>query len=525
MDTSNQTGFGEARWQCSALTDTGRKRAQNEDAILALPEHGVFGVADGMGGARHGALASRTVIDAVRRRLEDSGRTEQTASSRRLPAVRDAMVHANREIFDLASRTHSPGMGSTTVMLVIEDEVPLRGTILNVGDSRAYRFRDGSLEQLTKDHSLAAEAGLPNRAALPAAFRNIITRAVGIALDLEIDAVTIDIRPDDVLLLCSDGLYGMVPDSDLGRIIAEEGRHTTDQLASRLVHRANLNGGADNISVVVIRFPDPSAEDGETEPITLERVLPAIPGERGEDDTARLSSGTVSRSEPVATGRRRAVQIAVMVAAAAALGGWGGLMIGGRSPDSSVVEHSRPVPEPADAVVNVPTNGGGAVAACAMEEGSQALTAEIQDLRTQVTNMQARLFAHNRCQGRAIIARDIQKTLINGQWGALGVRIEKWQTCDPAFMDDVSGSALYTLWHHEWQRVASGALNPSNEYARLCRQARRILPEASVSGAGIEPRWGPDATTNATLYCRHRYSLEQRILHAVCTADGLPQQE
>ncbi len=242
--------------QHAALSDTGRKRLRNEDAMVISPP--LFAVADGMGGARGGQLAAQMTASVF------SGETSSVAldGPTRLRAL---VTEANRQIFAQAQRDPSlGGMGTTITAAILEDE---HLAIVQVGDSRAYRLRDGVLEQLTDDHSLVAElvrAGrlTPEEAALHPQ-RAVITRALGTDPTVAADVIAVDARPGDLLLLCSDGLTTMVDDAALSRALLESENAQT--AARALVRAANQAGGDDNVTVVVFEVVEDSWSDGEAE--------------------------------------------------------------------------------------------------------------------------------------------------------------------------------------------------------------------------------------------------------------------
>jgi PPM family protein phosphatase len=233
-------------------TDVGRQRNTNEDALVAAPPF--FAVADGMGGAKAGEVASHIATQAF-----DAEHDRDMPPERRLAEIARA---ANRRIYELAGRDDSlRGMGTTlTAAIVSGGEVSLG----HVGDSRAYRLRGGALEQLTKDHSLVAELERTGQISPEAAEhhpqRSIITRALGPEPDVDVDTYTVPARDDDVFLLCSDGLTTMVPDDDVAAIL--RGAASLEEAADALVRAANQSGGKDNVTVVLFRLRD----DGEPAP-------------------------------------------------------------------------------------------------------------------------------------------------------------------------------------------------------------------------------------------------------------------
>jgi protein phosphatase len=240
-------------------TDVGRQRTANEDSLVVSPP--LFAVADGMGGAKAGEVASAVAVEAV----ESWRESTEPAEAQLAGIVRDA----NRRIYDLAVADESRrGMGTTlTLAKVHGDEVSLA----HVGDSRAYRMRDGELSQLTRDHSLVAELERSGQITAEAAEhhpqRSIITRALGPEPDVEVDTYTLTGRDGDVFLICSDGLTSMISDDEVMSILRSSA--SLDDGADALVRAANQSGGKDNITVILFRLGegDPAAEPATLEPV------------------------------------------------------------------------------------------------------------------------------------------------------------------------------------------------------------------------------------------------------------------
>jgi serine/threonine protein phosphatase PrpC len=239
-------------------TDTGRQRSANEDSYFARAP--VFAVADGMGGAQAGEVASKLAAEA----FEPGGEREESPEA----YLRRVAEEANSRIHELAESDSSrSGMGTTlTAALVEGDEI----SFAHVGDSRAYVYRDGKLRKLTSDHSLVEElrrqGRLTEQQAEEHPQRSIITRALGPEPEVEIDTMTYPARPGDVILLCSDGLTTMIPEARIGAVL--EVSPDLDSAVSRLVREANEAGGRDNITVVAFRLEEAEAPE-EVEGATL----------------------------------------------------------------------------------------------------------------------------------------------------------------------------------------------------------------------------------------------------------------
>jgi len=279
--------------RAAGLTDTGRRRRQNEDAFVCDPP--LFAIADGMGGAQAGELASRLAAAAI----------EEAAS-----AVSDeedvvgVVRAANALIFERS--LHDPavaGMGTTATVALVDERTELL-TLAHVGDSRAYRYRAGELEQLTTDHSLVAElvrsGRLTEAEAAVHPHRSVITRALGTEAEVEVDTRTVEVASGDLVVLCSDGLSAMVRDDEIARLIGASDRDP-HAAAEALVHAANEHGGDDNVTVVVFELIEgepaerdrhaAEATDGHSDPadpddVTRESVL---------DDVNRHGAGKGSR--------------------------------------------------------------------------------------------------------------------------------------------------------------------------------------------------------------------------------------
>lgn len=231
--------------RAAGYTDVGLVRSSNEDAYLIAEP--LFAVADGMGGHQAGEVAAGTTIETLREFAGAIAKDDDPGS-----ALVETARAANRAVYEKASADPSLlRMGTTLTAAIARDG---RLCIAHVGDSRAYLFRDGNLQQLTEDHTLVAEyvrhGRMTEEEAKVHPNRSIITRALGVEPDIPVDTVTLGIRPGDRILLCSDGLYSMVPDESIASILASV--EDTDAAAKQLVKAANSAGGEDNTTVVVI---------------------------------------------------------------------------------------------------------------------------------------------------------------------------------------------------------------------------------------------------------------------------------
>lgn len=238
-----------------AVTDTGQKRSQNQDHYICVPEAGFFLVADGMGGHQGGATASRMATEKTTELIQKTHQAQPptTPASRLTEAIR----LANTTIYDLSnSQTELKGMGTTiTAILFSENQL----WIGQVGDSRCYLIRNEGCWQITRDHSMVEEkfrAGLISRESMKSdQMRNVITRSVGYEPKVNPEIFFLDVKPGDIFMICSDGLSGLVEDSEIFRIISTgvSQQKSFQEIAQALVSEANRKGGDDNITSVVVQ--------------------------------------------------------------------------------------------------------------------------------------------------------------------------------------------------------------------------------------------------------------------------------
>jgi protein phosphatase len=253
------------------ITDTGRVRDHNEDAIGSDPDVGLLVLADGMGGYNAGEVASGIAVQIVSELAIEGANREirdeidpGSGWMRQSIVLRDAVYRANKIIHQTAqSQTHCEGMGTTIVACMFYDN---KVSIAHVGDSRAYRLRDGTLEQLTMDHSLlqelVARGFYSAEEAQRSTNRNYVTRALGVEATVDVEISEFDVRVNDIYLLCSDGLPDMVEDADIHLTISSF-NDSLDNVGKQLIELANDHGGRDNVSVQLARVTAPfSAKKG-----------------------------------------------------------------------------------------------------------------------------------------------------------------------------------------------------------------------------------------------------------------------
>ena len=235
-------------YAAAAATDRGRKRANNQDAFGFSIEHGVYVVCDGMGGAAGGEVASSIAVDEALHVL-----TERSPEAAVPKVAEDAVATANRAVFERSQRNSNlAGMGTTLVALLVEQA---QVWVVNVGDSRCYRFREGQLQQLTLDHSLVEEqvrlGRMTPHEAQRSPLRNVITRAVGTQTGVTPDCFQFEAQTGDLFLLCSDGLTREVSDDGIQELLA--GNEPLQERANQLMEAANKAGGRDNITCILVQ--------------------------------------------------------------------------------------------------------------------------------------------------------------------------------------------------------------------------------------------------------------------------------
>jgi PPM family protein phosphatase len=246
------------------ITDPGRARENNEDSVAVDEATHLAILADGMGGYNAGEIASGMATAFIKsemtRWLHEAGKSAKTKEIRR--ALEICVENANRSIYNAASSNPQyAGMGTTLVVAVFQGAKLMLG---HIGDSRCYRLRGSELTQITRDHSLLQEqidAGLLTvEQAATSTYKNLVTRALGVDDSVMLELNEYDVEPEDVYLMCSDGLSDMVDDPEIGSILL--GQLPMNETAEKLVAAANDHGGRDNISVLLVRVEGSSEKRG-----------------------------------------------------------------------------------------------------------------------------------------------------------------------------------------------------------------------------------------------------------------------
>ena len=258
-----------------AATDIGQVREGNEDSYLVVEP--LYAVADGMGGHRGGEVASSLALETVQGMFE-----------RREGSLAEQVAEANRAVFDRSQNDRKvSGMGTTLTAAQVDGN---RVHLVHVGDSRAYLLRGGELTQVTEDHTLVhrmvMEGEISEEEAETHPHRSILTRALGVDQNIQVDEGDLEVAPGDRLLLCTDGLTGMVPEGEIREILLEN--RDPQEAVDKLVKVANRAGGIDNITALILDFatdgdgPGATKESAIRQPPTERPIAPAAPSNRSD---------------------------------------------------------------------------------------------------------------------------------------------------------------------------------------------------------------------------------------------------
>lgn len=250
------------KWRAAAQTDAGCQRQRNEDSYFVSPDQRVFAVADGMGGAVGGAMASRLAVEAIEN-LWKSKPPPATDQQSIKEWLEEAVSAANRAVWVAAEEDASVrGMGTTVVVAVQSEENHMQ--IAHVGDSRAYLLREGKAVLLTNDHSVVHEmvrAGrLTEEQARINPYKNLITRCLGHDVQVEVDQTPLEVKENDYVVLCSDGLPTVLRDEEISAVLKKQ--QDPDGVCAELVQQTIDGGAPDNVTVVVIHYLESESDNG-----------------------------------------------------------------------------------------------------------------------------------------------------------------------------------------------------------------------------------------------------------------------
>jgi len=227
-------------------SDAGKKREENQDSICALPEYGLYAVADGMGGHDNGKYASNLALDTLMEEIK-----EQKLSNFALEQLEKLFIKVNDKVYQMQQKIQCT-MGTTLSAIVLDKECFRLG---HIGDSRVYLYREKHFEQLTNDHSYFAEAQkytiLNEKFLQQKQKKNVLTRAIGPEQEIHGQYLTKELYKDDLILICSDGLYKEITDTEIANVLEQDS--DVQNMCNTLLQTALKNGGNDNISVLIYR--------------------------------------------------------------------------------------------------------------------------------------------------------------------------------------------------------------------------------------------------------------------------------
>lgn len=278
--------------KCAATSDVGRKRKNNEDSFGVFPESGFFCVADGMGGGDDGEVASAATVRAIEDFTTAHPQPENAGYSaeRYADGICKALVETSSWIFDRTQEKHLKGCGSTFVGICFDPTRPSEALALHAGDSRIYRIRGRSIQRITRDHSAAELIGAKDEDDVNPMFRGMILRAVGIQPIVEVERTPVQVKVGDKFVICSDGLYRMVPEKKIVSIL--RAAETPDAAVKSLIEAANEAGGVDNVTAVLV-------EVGELPKPLPVAELKIETSEESTCDTVMPESKTCETGDPI----------------------------------------------------------------------------------------------------------------------------------------------------------------------------------------------------------------------------------
>ncbi len=233
----------------AAISDQGKARGNNEDSFVCLPEAGIYAVADGMGGGEAGEVASATVVECLK---ETGANAAEDSPGARKYAIQQALHKANGKVVRYMNANHYDSMGSTVVMLVLNPWDASQAFVCHVGDSRIFCYRNGELFQLTVDHSVGEEIRRKGLPAVPDKIAKALTRVIGGSGLLVPEWNDVALCPDDIFLLCSDGVSPIISEDEIAAII-EENKSSLDVIPAKLKEAVYAKGAPDNLTAVCVK--------------------------------------------------------------------------------------------------------------------------------------------------------------------------------------------------------------------------------------------------------------------------------
>lgn len=518
---------------------------------MRFPEQGVFCVADGMGGIHGGEVASRAVVDGLRRDFEAVARAAMPAGlAKRVEVVHRSLNDSSNWIKSYGEERAAGGAGTTALVFVADPVNPRRAAMLHAGDSRAYVYRKGSLTALTKDHSVAAAAGVRAESALPSMFRGVITRAVGLEREVTPELTKVMVEPDDLFLLSTDGLTKQLDDDRIAQVVAENPGAGLEEVARALVAAANAAGGDDNISVLLIRaaatlpdaaagvdeepLPDfipppqatPPAGSADTAADTgrgmTERWTDAgdfAGGAPGPDDEATMALGrTPSLGAPSGPPSGRAAAEGDTLTPISQVFPPQQLDVAGSSPPPltetalpPAADRPRPGPAPAGRTLLA----AGAIALVAF-----GVVATLCGPKTLISSSGAGGVApapdSPLAAAVATLRVDVREALFTGRWDAMEAGAAELRAKHPGMDEGLLEWRILAAWSREWKKVQAGSGLARQIYTDLDAAAREALLTAGLKlSEAEEPAWRGDPAAQASAYCAAAHALQRGVMDAI----------
>lgn len=470
--------MGFEQLEAFVLTDTGRRRERNEDAVLAIPEAGLFCVADGMGGAAGGQMASRTVMERIRQAFDSVSPAEEQSLDANIRTLRLAVDQADAEIKAWADERGIKGTGTTLVALVFDPACSVFGCVLHAGDSRAYRIRGGKLSRLSQDHSVAGALGLNDEQAMPSRFSGVITHAIGIQDGLGLEETTIDVEEGDVYLACSDGLTRMLPDSEIAAVIAKHAGEDVETLARRLVSMSKDAGGVDNISVALVRVRNTAVDVWQSSaPATSDAA--AAPKPTGPDEAQEEEAVSVP-PVPAPSSPRTALLVLVLIVLVCC---------------------------------TVLVYRGGLTLRLAARSGTRSVAREVEDVSAAGVALPA-----VESEVQKAIRGKVEQALASGRWGQLRRYLVREVPDADELLESVELEEVYGGWLHQWEKFcqAESIDAAQDEFQAGARLVQDLCRQLGAAVSAAEKDSLPESCDQrADLFCRRSYGLQKQFLELV----------
>ncbi len=488
----------------AVCSDVGRKRKANEDATMVIPEAGIFCLADGMGGVEGGAVASQQTLKIVKDTLGDNPRV--LSFTDKVQRIDQALLQANQWIINWANARGNKGCGTTFVALLLDFAGRARTSFFNAGDSRGYCYHQGTLRQITHDHSVASEFSAQRNGAVPAIFKNVIINAIGTQETFSLEPTGVPTEPGDIFLLCSDGLTTMLSDPEIARILAG---HTTAGLqhtAQALIRAANSAGGLDNITVILVQILAPlqSGESEQDHPL----AEMSAPGPRPDqkppktdvatdapisDDSEVLAYGQGDEAPTANHGPRQAQSGRRWLMALVALGL---LVLAALAVLTALIKVRATREDPIPLTPSVPVTH--------VASGPQ--TSQPPQAQPTIT--------YPALTDAEIIAL-VQKHIVEGTLGELDARLQHDEKLREQLRANRKESEAFAGWLGEWQRNNTYPDRVPVEYDMCQNIFTKLAVWIDVPVRSADVTWPQNPAERATRHCQLMNQQQESVLGAI----------